>query len=89
MGAQNICELWIKTCNSLWIKERRCEEESCSAEINFKVSVTHFDVKLHFGDEQFEVDAAQLPIAFTQMTLRSENEVWGQKKKKKNTDWTL
>lgn len=26
---------------------------------------THFDVKLHFGDEQFEVDAAQLPIAFT------------------------
>lgn len=31
---------------------------------------THFNVKLHFGDEQFEVDAAQLPIAFTQMTLR-------------------
>lgn len=30
---------------------------------------THFDVKLHFGDEQFEVDAAQLPIAFTQVTL--------------------
>lgn len=26
-------------------------------------------MKLHFGDEQFEVDAAQLPIAFTQVTL--------------------
>lgn len=30
---------------------------------------THFDVKLHFGDEQFEVDAAQLPVAFAQVTL--------------------
>lgn len=45
-------------------------EDGCSAEINFKAPVTHFDVKLHFGDEQFEVDAAQLPIAFTQMTLK-------------------
>lgn len=35
---------------------------------------THFDVKLHFGDEQFEVDAAQLPIAFTQVTLWVERE---------------
>lgn len=26
-------------------------------------------MKLHFGDEQFEVDAAQLSIAFTQVTL--------------------
>lgn len=31
-------------------------------------------MKLHFGDEQFEVDAAQLPIAFTQVTLREEDE---------------
>lgn len=36
---------------------------------------THFDVKLHFGDEQFEVDAAQLPIAFTQVTLGKREEV--------------
>lgn len=33
------------------------------------VRTTHFDVKLHFGDQQFEVDAAQLSIAFTQVTL--------------------
>lgn len=26
-------------------------------------------MKLHFGDEQFEVDAAQLPVAFAQVTL--------------------
>jgi hypothetical protein len=26
-------------------------------------------VKLHFGDEQFEVDAAQLSIAFAEVTL--------------------
>lgn len=80
MEAQNISELWIKTWNSLGIKERTCEVESCPADINFKASVTHFNVKLHFGDEQFEVDAAQLPIAFTQMTLRSENQVWKQEK---------
>lgn len=30
---------------------------------------THFDMKLHFGDEQFEVDATQLPVAFAQMAL--------------------
>lgn len=29
-------------------------------------------MELHFGDEQFEVDAAQLPIAFTQVTLGGE-----------------
>lgn len=29
-------------------------------------------MKLHFGDEQFEVDAAQLPVAFTQVTLGGE-----------------
>lgn len=33
-------------------------------------------MKLHFGDEQFEVDAAQLSIAFTQVTLWGE-EGWG------------
>lgn len=38
------------------------------------VRTTHFDVKLHFGDEQFEVDAAQLSIAFTQVTL------WGERR---------
>lgn len=31
--------------------------------------MTHLDVKLHFGDEQFEVDAAELPVAFAQVTL--------------------
>lgn len=41
----------------------------------FKASVTHFDVKLHFGDDQFEVDAAQLPVAFAQMTLPGERGV--------------
>ncbi len=50
-------------------------EDGCSAEISFKASITHFDVKLHFGDEQFEVDAAQLAVAFTQMTLRKESSV--------------
>lgn len=29
-------------------------------------------MKLHFGDEQFEVDAAQLPVAFTQVTLKGQ-----------------
>lgn len=35
-----------------------------------QAKLTYFDVKLHFGDEQFEVDAAQLSIAFAQVTLR-------------------
>ena len=26
-------------------------------------------MELHFGDEQFEVDAAELPVAFAQVTL--------------------
>lgn len=30
-------------------------------------------MKLHFGDEQFEVDAAQLPVAFAQVTLRGRS----------------
>lgn len=34
----------------------------------------HLDVKLHFGDEQFEVDAAQLPVAFAQVTLGERGE---------------
>lgn len=53
--------------------------------------MTYFDVKLHFGDEQFEVDAAQLSIAFAQVTLRmretltqeGENVIKVQAKKKK------
>lgn len=32
-------------------------------------------MELHFGDEQFEVDAAQLPIAFTQVTLWRERDM--------------
>lgn len=39
------------------------------------VRTTHFDVKLHFGDQQFEVDAAQLSIAFTQVTLGGGREL--------------
>ena len=35
---------------------------------------THFDVELHLGDKQFEVDAAQLPVSFTQVTLRAGGE---------------
>lgn len=35
-----------------------------------QAKLTYFDVKLHFGDEQFEVDAAQLSIAFAQVSLR-------------------
>lgn len=42
----------------------------CSEMKHYKEArTTHFDVKLHFGDEQFEVDAAQLSIAFTEVTL--------------------
>lgn len=40
--------------------------------------ITHFDVELHLGDKQFEVDAAQLPIAFTQVTLRAEGNRWSE-----------
>lgn len=37
-------------------------------------------MKLYFGDEQFEVDAAQLPIAFTQVTLMEGEETREQKR---------
>lgn len=37
-------------------------------------------MKLHFGDEQFEVDAAQLPIAFTQVTLMGKGRHEDEKK---------
>lgn len=34
-------------------------------------------MELHFGDEQFEVDAAQLPVAFTQVTLEGRAQTRG------------
>ena len=41
-------------------------------------------MKLHFGDEQFEVDAAQLPIAFAEVTLGARKT--GQKERERERE---